>query len=99
MQLLKLFLRDAPILLRMAKAAVEASDYPAAVKPLHTLKGLSGNISALPLRETVYAAEMLARGSDRTGLPAAIEVIATQLKQVSEDAEALIGPNGLTADE
>jgi hypothetical protein len=83
----------------MAKSATEASDYPAAVKPLHTLKGLSGNISAMPLREKVYAAEMLARGSDRTNLPAAIEGIAALLASVFEDAEALIGPNGLNAGE
>jgi HPt (histidine-containing phosphotransfer) domain-containing protein len=81
-ELFKLFLEDGPARGQSLARALETGDLTAATKAAHSLKGMSGTISAPKLMDLAYAMERAAKESDTAALAALHPRLAAMLEQV-----------------
>jgi signal transduction histidine kinase/CheY-like chemotaxis protein len=65
--LLETYLKNAPGLLREARAAADAHDVAAMVIPVHSLKSSSANVGAMAVSALAREGEQLARNGDLSG--------------------------------
>jgi HPt (histidine-containing phosphotransfer) domain-containing protein len=90
-ELIDAYLADAPEQLTAARAAVDAADVEALVRPAHTLKGNSANVGAMALAEQCRALEELGRSGSLDGAGAGLDEAAAEYERVREELLALRG--------
>ena len=90
-ELIDAYLADAPAQLAAARAAVDAGDAAALVRPAHTLKGNSANVGAARLVELCRALEELGRSGSLDGADAQLGEAAAEYERARDELVALRG--------
>ena len=83
-EMIELFLENAPVRLRRARQALEEGDVPTLHRAVHSLKSTAANVGARTLQETAAAAERRADEQDVDALPPLLEDLDRQYDRVRE---------------
>ena len=90
LNLIKLFLHDAPAHIKRLEAAAANNDIAGMVAPAHTLKSSSANLGALGLSAAAKRIEIGARGGTLPRPAAAVAVLENEFKRAKAALEALL---------
>jgi two-component system, sensor histidine kinase and response regulator len=91
-ELVRLFLQDAPLLLTKIRAALNSQDTEAAALNAHNLRGMAATFDALRTVEAAKQVERLAHAGDFASLPAATETLAEELAAIIDCLSQLDSP-------
>lgn len=86
-ELIDTYVADAPAQVASLRAALEAGDVEALVRPAHTLKSSSASLGALGLAEQCRQLEHAARDGSLGGAADAVEAIAAEVDRVATALE------------
>jgi signal transduction histidine kinase/DNA-binding response OmpR family regulator/HPt (histidine-containing phosphotransfer) domain-containing protein len=90
LNLIKLFLHDAPAHIKRLEAAAANNDIAGMVAPAHTLKSSSANLGALGLSAAAKRIEIGARGDALPRPAAAVAVLENEFKRAKAALETLL---------
>jgi HPt (histidine-containing phosphotransfer) domain-containing protein len=86
-ELIDTYVADAPVQVDSLRAALEAGDVEALVRPAHTLKSSSASLGAMGLAEQCRQLEHAARGGSLDGAAGAVEAVAAEVDRVAAALE------------
>lgn len=81
---LEMYLEDAPARLRTVKERLTDSDGTGAIAAAHSLKGISGSVGCMPMAETAASLEKLGRSGDLATMESALPQAHALLKATLE---------------
>lgn len=87
-EMIELFLDNAPHRVASARAALEAGDFKTLYRAAHSLKSTSANLGAQRLRLAAERVEGMAAAGDHEGMDTLVEEMATCYDQVRERLDA-----------
>ncbi len=84
LELLQMFIDDAPARLKELQAAIEASDAIRVCSIAHGIKGAAANLSANAVRDSAYELETLGRQAATSGYDAPLTQLRTELQRLAD---------------
>lgn len=87
LEMIALFLENAPLRVRAAREGVEGADSQAVYRAAHSLKSTAGNLGARVLQRTAERVERRAAARDMEGLGELVEEMAARYDAVRERLE------------
>ena len=88
LEMIDLFLENAPQRIRAARDAVEAGDADGVYRAAHSLKSTAANLGARPLQRLAERLESRAAEGDVEALPPLVEEVARRYEQVRHRLES-----------
>ena len=85
-EMVRLFDKEAPMLLGQARAALDQGNFPSLQRAAHTLKGAIGNFSAGPAFQAAEELETAARNR-ASGAASSLQLLEAQLQKLTECLE------------
>ncbi len=83
-EVLDLFLDEAPRRVIEMREAIEQNDSDIAERSIHTLKGAAGNIIAERTRQAAYDVELIIKGGDFSGLEPSINILEKEISALTD---------------
>lgn len=86
-EMIELFLENAPERLKAARDAFEGGDVPTLHRAVHSLKSTAANLGARTLQETAGEAEARANEGDMEAIPPLLDDLDRQYEQARDELE------------
>ncbi|QPJ64665.1 MAG: Hpt domain-containing protein [Candidatus Nitrohelix vancouverensis] len=94
MEIVEVYLEDAPNLARKLKQAVMDEDAPLVEKFAHALKGASGNICAEPVRELAMQIERMGRENQLDAVRDVYRKFVKEFIRLKDNLDVMVAENG-----